>query len=185
MQEGSQGYGVVIRVTEHGRVQTALGPALRIQIEREDKAKMGFRELWETFESHYPDQWAIQLFPPKTYLFDQANKYHLHVLQRRPEGFDLFDPTEKRMSETWDDRGVFAIEMSVREYYELQREQRRDCETLEDTLLRLSGLRSRPLRNINETLERRRSDDSTRMSRAAHTLSLADAKKAREEKQGP
>lgn len=83
------------RVTERGWVTTALGPALRIQIERTDGARMSFTEVWSVFEEHYPGKWALQAFPPSARFFDQANKYHLHVISGRPTGFDLFDDTQE------------------------------------------------------------------------------------------
>lgn len=79
----------MIRLTVHGTVATAYGPALRIQIEREDGAAMGFREVYEAFASAYPGRWAVQTLPPREWLLDGANRYHLHVLNRRPEGLDL------------------------------------------------------------------------------------------------
>ena len=81
-----------VHVAEHGWVNTALGLALRIQIERHDGKPMGFREVWDVFEEHYPGRWGIQLFPPRSRFFDQANKYHIHVVEHHPDGLDLFDP---------------------------------------------------------------------------------------------
>jgi len=80
------------------------------------------------------------------------------------------------MSKTWDDTGMFVVEMTVREYYELQRAQRRDGESLEDTLLRLAGLRATPRRQSPPVAN----DDRAWMSEAAHVRSLADAKNKRE-----
>ena len=82
-------------VTEKGVIQTALGSALRIQIERADKSPMGFRDVWEAFEHAYPGKWALQCFPPREHLFDQANRYHLHVFDACPDGLDLFQTNAK------------------------------------------------------------------------------------------
>ncbi len=78
------------RVTEYGVLDTAVGPALRVQIERVDRGVMGFRELWDVFEAKFPGMWAVQLFPPRAHMFDQANRYHLHVVREEPTGLDLF-----------------------------------------------------------------------------------------------
>jgi hypothetical protein len=83
-------------VTEKGVVQTALGPALRIQIERRDHDTMGFREIWDVFEHRYPGKWALQCFPPREHFIDQANRYHLHVLDVQPQGLDLFDVQDSK-----------------------------------------------------------------------------------------
>jgi len=82
-----------VLVTAHGTVETCLGTALRVQVERCDRRPMSFTELWEAFAAAYPDRYAVQLFPPRAHFLDQANKYHLHVLERKPEGLDLFDDT--------------------------------------------------------------------------------------------
>jgi hypothetical protein len=81
-----------VLVTEKGWVRTDLGPALRITLQRHDKAPMGFLEVYDAFEKAYPGRWALQCFPPREHLLDQANKYHLHVLDAQPKAFDLFDP---------------------------------------------------------------------------------------------
>lgn len=70
---------------------TALGEALRIQVERIDGQRMGFRELWDAFEARYPGKYAVQVFPPRAHFFDQANKYHLFVLEQAPVGMDIFE----------------------------------------------------------------------------------------------
>ena len=78
------------RVTDHGEVQTALGPVRRIQIERVDGTAMGWREVWEAFAAAYPGRWGVQLLPPVARLLDQCNRYHIHVLDQAPEGWDLW-----------------------------------------------------------------------------------------------
>lgn len=79
------------RITDHGPVQTAMGPARRVQVEREDGAAMGWREVWEAFTAAYPGCWGVMLFPPRERLLDQANRYHLHVVEAGVvEGMDLW-----------------------------------------------------------------------------------------------
>lgn len=82
-------------VLECDRRQTACGEALYVRIHRKDMAVMGFRELWETFERLYPGKWALQVFPPKNRLLDQANKYHLYVYDKCPAGLDLAEGPPK------------------------------------------------------------------------------------------
>lgn len=74
---------------------TPLGVATYVRIHRDDMAPMGFRELWDVFSETFPGKWAVQLFPEKTHLLDQANKYHLFVLDNRPDAFDLTLPAPK------------------------------------------------------------------------------------------
>jgi hypothetical protein len=76
-------------ILECDRRATPLGVALYVRIHRSDMAPMGFRELWEVFATYYPEKWAMQVFPPRGSLLDQANKYHLFVLDTPPHDFDL------------------------------------------------------------------------------------------------
>jgi hypothetical protein len=78
-------------IIEQGWVQTDLGPALRITVQRKDKAPMGFIEVYDAFAAAYPERWALQCFPPQKHLMDQVNRYHLHVLDTQPKALDLFD----------------------------------------------------------------------------------------------
>jgi len=76
-------------VLECGFHPSPLGEALLVRVHRQDMAPMGWRELWEAFQARYPGRWALQLFPAQSHLLDQANKYHLWVLDERPTCFDL------------------------------------------------------------------------------------------------
>ena len=82
-------------VLECDRRPTAFGEALYVRIHRTDMAVMGFRELWDLFDRLYPGQWAVQVFPPREHLLDQANKYHLFVFEQKPEGLSLSEPAPK------------------------------------------------------------------------------------------
>lgn len=68
---------------------TALGPALRIQMERYDDQPMSWPELHAAFARRYPGRWAVQTFPPEHRLLNGAHKYHLFVLADEPAGLDL------------------------------------------------------------------------------------------------
>jgi hypothetical protein len=69
---------------------SALGTARRVRIHRLDMKPMGFRELWDLFDVLFPGRWAVQVFPPRRVLLDQANKYHLWLLEEEPDGLNLF-----------------------------------------------------------------------------------------------
>ncbi len=76
-------------VLECDRRPTPFGEALYVRIHRTDMAVMGFRELWETFDKYYPGKWALQVFPPREHLLDQANKYHLFVYDSEISALDI------------------------------------------------------------------------------------------------
>lgn len=76
---------------------TACGWCAYVRIHRLDMAKMCYREIWEVVQQLYPGRWGIQSFPPADALIDQANKYHVLMFEKEPEGFDLW-PTKKRAS---------------------------------------------------------------------------------------
>lgn len=80
-------------VLECERRATGLGWALRIQVERYDGARMGWEEIHTVFAERYPDRWAVQAFPPPGEVFNGAHKYHLFVLDQRPDELDLGAPT--------------------------------------------------------------------------------------------
>lgn len=82
-------------VLECDRRPTAFGSALYVRIHRSDMAVMGFRELWDLFDRLYPNKWAVQVFPERSKLLDQANKYHLYVYEKCPTGLDLTEPVPK------------------------------------------------------------------------------------------
>jgi hypothetical protein len=69
---------------------TDAGWCAYVRIHRLDMEKMGYRELWSVVQQLYPGKWAVQSFPPWDKLIDQANKYHVLVFERTPEGFDLW-----------------------------------------------------------------------------------------------
>jgi hypothetical protein len=85
-------------ILECDRRETPLGVALYVRIHRTDMAPMGFRELWEVFDAHYPGKWAVQVFPERARLLDQANKYHLFVLDTPPNDLDLTRPPQHVVS---------------------------------------------------------------------------------------
>ena len=78
-----------IRSQEIDTRGTPLGPVRYVRFYRDDDKPVGWRELWEAFAERYPDQWAIQLFPPANELINEANVYHLWVLDDVPENLNI------------------------------------------------------------------------------------------------
>lgn len=76
-------------VQEMGYRPTDLGVALYIRIRTRDDQQLSWPEIWSCFVDRYPDQWAIQMFPPEEELIDNANVYHLFVLVDKPNGFGI------------------------------------------------------------------------------------------------
>ena len=79
-------------ILECQRRPTALGEALYVRIHRKDMQIMRYSELWAVFTRHYPGKWALQVLPAAGSLIDMANKYHLFVYDKAPEGMDLSGP---------------------------------------------------------------------------------------------
>lgn len=79
-----------------GRRRTPWGTVRYIKIRRDDERPMRWSEVWATFDRVYPGQWAIEFFPPREELVDEANIYHLFVLDEPPVGFDLREKPERR-----------------------------------------------------------------------------------------
>lgn len=85
----------VYRVVVRDERPTAAGLALRVQIERQDGARIRFRPLQELLNKHFPGSWSVMSFPMAAHLFDDANRYHFLVFAEPPAGFDFFaDPPE-------------------------------------------------------------------------------------------
>ena len=72
-----------------GHRQTSFGVAEYIKIRRQDGKPMTWREVWETFSDSYPEKWAMEFFPPRDQLLDEANIYHLYVLDEAPQGVNI------------------------------------------------------------------------------------------------
>lgn len=87
---------VRVRHVHRGYVETALGLVQRITFEREDGLPMSFAQLWQVFDEVYPGLYGVQLLPPREHYMDQVNRYWIHVLDKKPEGFDLFDPVKEK-----------------------------------------------------------------------------------------
>lgn len=79
-------------ILECQRRPTALGEALYVRIHRDDMQVMPYAELWSVFSRVYPGKWALQVFPAAGSLLDMANKYHLFIYDKAPEGMDLSGP---------------------------------------------------------------------------------------------
>lgn len=77
------------RIQQMGHRSTSLGEALYIRVFTPSYRLLSWREIWDCFSESYPGQWAVQVFPPADELVDEANIYHLFVLDARPRGMDI------------------------------------------------------------------------------------------------
>lgn len=69
--------------------KTSLGTALYIKIRRFDGKPMAWSELYQVYSDSYPNKWAVQFFPPVDQVIDEANIYHLYVLEDDPCGVSI------------------------------------------------------------------------------------------------
>lgn len=76
-------------VQEMGWRDTALGLARYIRIFRDDDKAMSWEEVYSCFAQAYPECWAVQMFPPVEELVNEANVYHLFVLEGEPKGMNI------------------------------------------------------------------------------------------------
>jgi hypothetical protein len=79
--------GPAVQVIAHR--QTGFGPALYIKISRHDDRPMAWPEIAAVFNDRYPGRWAAQFFPPAEETLDEANIYHLFVLEDEPAGVNI------------------------------------------------------------------------------------------------
>lgn len=65
-------------------LMTEIGAIQHLAISRKDDKKIkGFKVLQEIKDTLYPHLQAIQIFPERTNLIDNANVYHLWVLGKK------------------------------------------------------------------------------------------------------
>jgi len=76
-------------VQEMGSRNSSLGPVEYIKVRRTDDRSMSWTEVWATFTDRYPGRWAVQVFPPKDEVVDEANIYHLFILDGEPTGLNI------------------------------------------------------------------------------------------------
>lgn len=81
--------------------ETSFGRVTYLRIYRDDDQPMSWREVWETFSAVYPDRWAIEVFPPEAHLLDEANVYHLFMLEDEPRGLNIRDRKQGRHLGHW------------------------------------------------------------------------------------
>lgn len=78
-----------VQVQEMGYRQSCLGTVQYIRISTSNYRRLSWTEVWSAFSRSYPDQWAVQVFPPSYELVDEENVYHLFVLEDRPTGLSI------------------------------------------------------------------------------------------------
>lgn len=76
-------------IQEMGPRQTSFGSVLYIKVRTPNYRRLHWSEIWKVFSQAYPGRWALEFFPPKEKLLDEANVYHLFVLDKDPTGIDL------------------------------------------------------------------------------------------------
>ncbi|MBD3251238.1 hypothetical protein GF380_02080 [Candidatus Uhrbacteria bacterium] len=81
--------GVDAYIQEIGERYTAFGTVLYIKVRRYDGGPMGWEELYQVYSDSYPNSWAVRAFPPHCELVNDANVYHLFVLQYEPGGLNI------------------------------------------------------------------------------------------------
>lgn len=52
-----------------------------VRIDAADFRQLSWSEVWQAFNDTHPGRWAIEFFPPKARLVDDANAYHLWMAQ--------------------------------------------------------------------------------------------------------
>jgi hypothetical protein len=72
-----------------GMRQTSFGWALYVKFRTEDYRPLAWSDVWAAFAALYPGRWAVQFFPPAEELVDEANIYHLYVLEDAPVGVSI------------------------------------------------------------------------------------------------
>lgn len=70
-------------------VDTSFGPMTYLKVGRHDDKPMAWTEVWQAFTAIYPDKWAVQFFPSADRVVDEANRYHLYMLDAPPSGVDI------------------------------------------------------------------------------------------------
>ena len=86
LRSGTGRLGSVQTVEER---QTSFGPALYVRVSRPDGRPMRWRDVYDTYSRVYPDSWAVEFYPPRAELVDEANVYHLYVLAEPPAGVNI------------------------------------------------------------------------------------------------
>lgn len=77
---------MTVRACDLGTVQsmgeclTNFGRAEYLRVYRHDGKPMGWEAVYETLRAVYPDGWAVQFFPPRDELVNDANVYHLYLM---------------------------------------------------------------------------------------------------------
>jgi hypothetical protein len=69
-----------------GMRRTALGQVRYIKVRTPSERPLSWTEIWKAFSGMYPGQWAVEAFPPEEELVDEANIYHLFILEDFPGG---------------------------------------------------------------------------------------------------
>jgi hypothetical protein len=80
---------------EHGPRRTSFGYATYVKFRTHDYAQLSWSDVCAAFQERYPGQWAVQFFPPAEDTVDDANVYHLYVLEDAPTGVNISRHSQK------------------------------------------------------------------------------------------
>ena len=68
------------------------GAVTYLKIYTPDYRRLNWLQVWQAFTAVYPNRWAIELYPPKAELVNDAHVYHLWLLPEAwtpPKGINL------------------------------------------------------------------------------------------------
>lgn len=56
------------------------GEVTRLKVYTSDYQQLSWRQVWDALAEVYPEQWAIEMYPPVHDLVDETNVYHLWLM---------------------------------------------------------------------------------------------------------
>jgi len=89
------------------------GEVTRLKVYTSDYRRLSWSQVWQAFQSAYPNRWALELYPPSEELVDEAHVYHLWLLPegwRPPEGMNLAARIQTAGRQTPDISGDDSLE---------------------------------------------------------------------------
>jgi hypothetical protein len=77
-----------VLLSDRGPRTSPWGTATHVQFTSESGRTLSWAEVYEAFAEAFPGCWAVEVYPPREFLVDEVNAYHLFVL---PPGAELGD----------------------------------------------------------------------------------------------
>jgi hypothetical protein len=56
------------------------GEVTRLKVYTSDYRRLSWLQVWQAVSVIYPDQWAVELYPPASELINEAHVYHLWLM---------------------------------------------------------------------------------------------------------